>query len=282
LYLKPYPDQRNQQCEGGISVKGIVLGTDFITDILLVSLNLKPPLRLLPGDFGTQVALRTLCEAIVKAACKRLDLSPSELSAEYRPAITESGKFGQEAEIFIYDTLPGGAGFARRVGEMGLDVFRDALGILEDCQSCDASCYRCLRNFQNKRDHELLDRRSGAMLLRYLLDGIMIPPDLSKTDEMLYQDLLRQKVADIIFSRNERIVVPGIGDIIAPILANRNNGQQFVVASNSFLTPDTATTSELEEMKELLGNVILKDDILIRKNLPKATLEVIKKIGGTV
>ena len=281
-HLKPYPDQRNQQCEGGISVRGIVLGTDFITDILLVSLNLKPPLRLLPGDFGTQVALRTLCEAIVKAACKRLDLSPSELSAEYRPAITESGKFGQEAEIFIYDTLPGGAGFARRVGEMGLDVFRDALGILEDCQSCDASCYRCLRNFQNKRDHELLDRRSGAMLLRYLLDGIMIPPDLSKTDEMLYQDLLRQKVADIIFSRNERIVVPGIGDVIAPILANRNNGQQFVIASNSFLTPDTATTSELEEMKELLGNVILKDDILIRKNLPKATLEVIKKIGGTI
>lgn len=282
IHLKPYPDQRNSQCEGGLSANGIVLGTDFITDILLVSLDLKQPLRLMPGDFGTQVALRTLCEAIVKAACERLDLSPSELSAEYRPAVTEAGKLGQEAEIFIYDTLPGGAGFARRVGEMGLDIFRDALGFLEDCRNCDTSCYRCLRNFQNKREHELLDRRSGAMLLRYLLDGIMPSPDLSKVDEMLYQDLLRQNVAGIRFSRNKRIVIPGIGDIIAPIYAERDTGQQFVIASNSFLTPDTAPTSELDEMKELLGNVILKDDLLIRKDLPQATLQVIKKIGGTV
>lgn len=279
-HLKPYPDQRDPYCDGGLSTNGIVLGTDFITDILLVSLDLKPPLRLLPGYFGTQVALRTLCEAIVKAACQRLDLGPGELSAEYRPALTEAGKLGQEAEIFIYDTLPGGAGFARRVGEMGLTVFRDALGFLEGCRNCDTSCYRCLRNFQNKREHELLDRRSGARLLRYLLDGRMPPPDLSKADEMLYQDLLRQDVAGIRFSRNKRIAIPGIGDIVAPILAERDVGQMFVVASNSFLTPDTAPTSELDEMKEFSGNVILKDDLLIRKNLPQATLEVIKKLSG--
>jgi len=280
VHRKPYPDDRNPDCEGRLAANGIVLGTDFITDILLVSLRLRPPLRLLPGYLGTHVALRTLCEAIVKAACGELSLEPDELSAEYRPALTEAGKRGEEAEIFIYDTLPGGAGFARRVGEKGIDVFRSALRILEGCRNCDASCYRCLRNFQNKREHELLDRRSGSRLLRYLLDGILPQPDMSGVDEMLYQDLLRQNIAGIRFGRNERIAVAGIGDVLAPILAEPNGGGRFVVASNSFLTPDTAPTPELEDLKEYSGNVILKDDLLIRKNLPQATLEVIKKLGG--
>jgi len=282
VHPKPYPDERNPDCEGRLSANGIVLGTDFITDILLVSLVLRPPIRLRPGQFGTHIALRTLCEALVKAACDRLKLEPGELSAEYRPAITEAGKNGEEAEIFIYDTLPGGAGFSRRVGETGVNIFRDALGFLEGCLNCDASCYRCLRNFQNKREHDLLDRQSGARLLRYLLDGVIPSPDLSKVDEMLYQDLLRQNVAGIRFSRNQRMAVPVIGDIIAPILAERDGGQWFVVASNSFLTPDTAPTKELEELKELSGNVFLKDDLVIRKNLPQATLEVIKKLGGAI
>jgi ATP-dependent helicase YprA (DUF1998 family) len=282
LHMKPFPDDRNPNCEGHLSAKGIVLGTDFITDILLVSLKMKPPLKLMPGHYGTHVALRTLCEAIVKAACERMDVAPSELAAEYRPALTEAGKRGEETEIFIYDTLPGGAGFARRVGEMGLGVYREALEILEGCQNCDVSCYRCLRNYQNKFEHGLLDRRSAARLLRYLLDGELPLADLSKTDELLYQDLLRQRVTGIIFKRNERINVPGIGDIIAPILAEKAGGGWFVIASHSFLTPDTGPTKELEEVKELLGNVFLKDDLVIRKNLPQATLEVIKSLGGAV
>ena len=32
-----------------------------------------------------------------------------------------------EAEIYLYDTLPGGAGFAQRVGLLGLAFFEDAL-----------------------------------------------------------------------------------------------------------------------------------------------------------
>lgn len=282
-HRKPFPDDRNPDCEGRLATSGIVLGTDFITDILLVSFSLKPPIILPPGYFGTHVALRTICEAIVRAACNRMELEASELSAEYRPALTDAGKRGEETEIFIYDKLPGGAGFARRIGGMGLDIFKEALQVLEECPAeCDASCYRCLRNYQNMREHELLDRYSAARLLRYLLEGTLLPGDFSKTDEMLYQDLLRQKVDGVSFRRNERINVPGIGEIVAPILAERNGGQRFVVASNSFFTPDAAPTKELEEMKEFSGNVLLKDDLLIKKHLPLATLQVIKKLTGGI
>ena len=97
-----------------------MLGTDFITDVLLVSITVEPPLSLAPGFLATDVALRTLSEAITTAACSELGLEAQELQAEYRPALTLGGRKGLEAEIYLYDTLPGGAGFSRRVGELVL------------------------------------------------------------------------------------------------------------------------------------------------------------------
>src|SRR6202008_385928 len=106
---------------------GLVLGTDFITDVLLVAIRVDAPLTLIPGVLATDVALRTICEAVTKAACARLELEADELQAEDWPSLTPGGRAGLEADIYICDPLPGGAGFAKRVGEIGLPVFEDAL-----------------------------------------------------------------------------------------------------------------------------------------------------------
>jgi hypothetical protein len=56
---------------------------------------------------------------LAKAACRTLEIEPGEILSEYRPALTEAGAAGLEAEIFIYDTLAGGAGFCPQlVGEL--------------------------------------------------------------------------------------------------------------------------------------------------------------------
>ncbi|RFU12528.1 hypothetical protein DZD18_11535, partial [Rhodobacteraceae bacterium W635] len=47
--------------------------------------------------------------------------------AEFRPALTIGGKSGKEVEIFLYDTLPGGAGFATQIAGRGLEIFKRAL-----------------------------------------------------------------------------------------------------------------------------------------------------------
>ena len=168
-HKKPYPDERHPNCEGA-TTRGIVLGTDFITDILLISLTVEEPILLSPSFLATDIALRTVSEAISKAACLLLELEPSELQAEYRPALTALGKAGKQIEIYVYDTLPGGAGFARQIGARGLEVLQKALAILEGCpDKCDRSCYRCLRSYKNKFEHDLLDRKVGAVLLNYLL-----------------------------------------------------------------------------------------------------------------
>jgi len=96
-HRKPYPDEDDPICSGGRPTKGLVLGTDFITDVLLVSLRVDPPVALRLGMLATDVALRTLAEALTKAGCGLLGLEAQELQAEYRPALTEAGRQGREA-----------------------------------------------------------------------------------------------------------------------------------------------------------------------------------------
>jgi len=91
-HRKPYPDLRDANCPGGGATTGLVLGTDFISDVLLISIGVKSPIILKPSLLPTDVALRTISEALTKAACARLELDANELQAEYRPALTLAGQ----------------------------------------------------------------------------------------------------------------------------------------------------------------------------------------------
>lgn len=281
---KPYPDDNDPTCPGSRATRGLVLGTDFISDVLLISLRVDTPLILRPGYLATDVALRTLCEAITIAATKRLDIEPGELQAEYRPALTEAGHQGLESEIYLYDTLAGGAGFARRVAELGPAVFGDAIALLEGCPAgCDRSCYRCLRSFKNKFEHELLDRHLGASLLRYLMldeEPILDSARIERAADKLYGDLCRQGLDGVEFSRDTTIDVPGIGPVVAPIVA-RSNGRQVIVGIHGPLTPDHPADQALREAKEFSAAVpvLLADEIVIARNLPRASQQVITAVS---
>jgi len=261
-----------------------VLGTDFITDVLLVSLRVSPPVTLAPVLRATDVALRTVAEALTKAGCKLLGLEPGELQAEYRPALTDAGRDGCEAEIYLYDTLPGGAGFARRVGDLKKAVFDEALRILEDCpENCDRSCYRCLRSYKNKFEHDLLDRQVGASLLRYALGGAIPALDDNRqklSTDLLFEDLSRQGQAGLIIYRDKPLNVAGIGDVIAPICIERSDGSRFVVAVHGPLTPDYTHDASIRDLKEYCPSIpiYLCDETVIRRNLPMATSQLISLV----
>jgi ATP-dependent helicase YprA (DUF1998 family) len=283
-HRKPYPDLKDPNCPGGGATKGLVLGTDFITDVLVVSIRVDAPITLTPGMLATDVALRTLCEALSKAACARLELEAKELQAEYRPALTEAGRDGREAEIYLYDTLPGGAGFAKRVGGLGLAVFEDALKVLEECPAnCDRSCYRCLRSYKNKFEHDLLDRHVGASLLRFALTSAspkLNPERLSRSTDLLFEDLERQGLDGVRLERRKDIVAPGLGNVQAPILATNKLGAQYVIGLHGPLTPDDPPDDSLSQLKEYSTamTVILVDELVVRRNLPRATSDLIRQI----
>ena len=130
-HQKPFPNGNDQGCAGQKIAKRIVLGTDFITDILLISLRVADPIRLTPGYLSSEIALRTVSESLSNAACNILELEPTEIQAEFRPALTDRGNRGHEAEVYLYDTLSGGAGFVRQVLRFKEQLLKEAFTILE-------------------------------------------------------------------------------------------------------------------------------------------------------
>lgn len=283
-HKKPYPDEKEPDCPGSMSWKGLVLGTDFITDVLLVRFNVKAPVRLSPQLLATQVALRTIAEAMTIAATQMLDIEATELQAEYRPALTAGGAAGLEAEIYLYDTLAGGAGFTRRVEQLGVSVLEETLKRLEECPAdCDQSCYRCIRSFRNRFEHGLLDRKVGASLLRYLLYGTAPRLDTARLElstTRLFNDLEGRGISGVSFARDAVVNIAGIGKVTAPILATKGD-RQFIFGVHGSLTPHLAPDPVLNDAKEnqLTIPVRLIDDIEISRSLPNASLEVEKALA---
>jgi Domain of unknown function (DUF1998) len=278
-HQKPYPDEREPNCGGSSAWNGLVLGTDFITDVLLVRFKVDSPVRLAPHLLATQVALRTIAEAMTIAATNLLEIDATELQAEFRPALTPGGAEGLEAEIYLYDTLAGGAGFTRRVEELGLEVLEKTLDRLEHCPArCDQSCYRCLRSFRNRFEHGLLDRQVGASLLRYLLYGTQPTLDADRLElstGRLYNDLVGRDIAGVSFERDASVSIAGIGTVIAPILATKGD-RKYIFAVRGPLTPQLASDQRLNDAMENQAAipVHLIDDIEVTRSLPNASLTV--------
>ena len=280
---KPYPNADGKQtCEGDRLSRDVVLGTDFITDIALFSIRIESPLKLKPGISSTDVALRTVSEALVKAACQWLEVESSELMAEFRPALTLDGKDGFEAEIFLYDTLPGGAGFASRFADESLDLFQRALQVLKDCpQRCDTSCYRCLRSFKNKFEHRLLDRHVGIELLEYLLTGRYLgfnEQRLRNSTDLLFNDLKSRNDGATTFCANVEIDCGTGKKAIVPILAERN-GKKFVIALSGPLATGHPANPQIGELATQY-QIIVENELSVRGNLPRTTRRVYRKMGG--
>jgi ATP-dependent helicase YprA (DUF1998 family) len=272
-HSRPYPSAEEGLCPGRVANR-VVLGTDFRTDIALFSLSFDDPVRVRPGNDETSAALRTVCEAISKAACQLLEIESGEILAEYRPALTEAGAAGLEAEVFIYDTLAGGAGFSPQLVGRGALLCDEALRILTSCPGqCDASCYRCLRSFRNRLDHRLLDRHLGEQLLRHALYGGY--PDYPKTRvdtslDVLFSDLTRQFSAAFDFQQNVIRMAQGKTATI-PILATRlSSNAETWLALSSPIAPSVPVHEDLRALDATSHPIVCIDDLLVRHHLPRA------------
>jgi ATP-dependent helicase YprA (DUF1998 family) len=167
-----------QRCNGPIHAEPLYLGHTFLTDLLVVRLAFQDPLACGPQDRWLHDGLRTLAEAVSLAASRCLDIDPGELSAGYRlmPPLGEDIGAVSVADIYLYDTASGGAGYAAEAGEQLDNVLAATLALLEECPAaCERSCTRCLRHYGNRYWHESLDRHLAAQVLRYGRDGTPPP-----------------------------------------------------------------------------------------------------------
>jgi ATP-dependent helicase YprA (DUF1998 family) len=181
-----HPLERGRVCDG-VARGPFYLGHRFPTDALLLRLKVHSPLRL--GTANTQgllnrasrMALTSLVEAIALAASRELQIDEGELSGWWAPVL---GGRTDEAQLYLYDLLPGGAGYARAVGD-ALDSVLDATEALLTGCDCTSSCYRCIRHYGNNYIHASLDRHLALALLRHVRTGAVPTVDAADKQRCL-------------------------------------------------------------------------------------------------
>lgn len=164
-------DAAGNQCNGEVR-RGLFLVHDFRTDLLLLRGAFRRPLDFQPEQPWLYDALATLAEALALGASLHLDIDPGELSAGFRllPALVDSDQ--GMAEIYLFDTASGGAGYAADAGGQLQQVLDRTEELLRVCPGgCERSCTKCLRHYGNRFLHGRLDRRLALQLLRYFRTG---------------------------------------------------------------------------------------------------------------
>jgi DEAD/DEAH box helicase domain-containing protein len=171
---------------------GILLAKRLITDQLRV--GAKQPIAGLAltwaGDDQHRVcseaqdvavfsAYRSAAEILTRIASDELDIDPDEFLIELLRYTVPSNL----PQIVISDRLPNGSGFSAWLSSKisgiiervrayeerdRLPRFVRELLVSDHAESCDRSCYRCLRAYLNRREHAILNWRLGLDLLAVL------------------------------------------------------------------------------------------------------------------
>lgn len=148
----------------------VVLGHRFSSEVILLALDMpdyldapmmEPSGRALWYSFGTLMA---------EAAARYLQISPDEVQIGVRPMRDSLRRV--QGEVFIYDNVPGGAGYARAIQQSLHEITALALDMGRRCPnaSCSGACYHCLLGYRNQLTHNLLDRSLAVSVLEYLLE----------------------------------------------------------------------------------------------------------------
>lgn len=258
----------SQQCNG--QYHNVFLGNVFKTDLLLLRLNVEKPVV---RDTTDPIVLRTLEDALYSCAeafrlsasrHPQLDLDPSEFGSGFR-IVPVDGSDALFLDIYLYDTLSGGAGYAELAGRHLRDILDSTLTLLEQCPNqCDRSCESCLRHYHNQHLKERLDRKLGAQLLRYALFD-EVPVERNARDQAHALSPLRRllELDGFICEANSRI-----GQVTVPLLVKRD-GKQIAVGMQSGLLDESWQGHSMASLASgrQSETKILNEYVLVR-NLP--------------
>jgi hypothetical protein len=257
-------------CDGPIR-EGIYLGHEFRTDVLLLRIPLRRPLDAIPTQLWLHDALATLSEATALGASRHLDIDPGELSAGFR---FRSGNENATtvAEIFLYDTSSGGAGYAAEAGANLSAVLGMTEKLLAECsKNCQRSCDQCLRHYGNRFLHTRLDRRLARDLLRYALTGAA-PAINDKTDQAATLAPLAQ------YLRLEGWTIHSPG--ASPLKVEDPSGKRVLLGTYPALLAREDAELAHSLTSQASDATVLLPDYLIEQDLPSAYQALVGALKG--
>lgn len=206
------------------------LGYDFITDMLVLEFTIDDRIIDVRRNDNPWLnrAAQSLAEALRLVASKKLDVEFSELVTGYR---LRTGLKASYVDIYLYDNLSSGAGYAVSVADAIAELLTDMKELLHSC-NCGSACSNCLKHYRNQYVHGMLDRFAALQLLEWGVDEINASPIKPETQIKMIMPLvniLKQSGCEITSS----------SEIIA---TGRRNTKKVVVYPAMWVEPHAAGT----------------------------------------
>ncbi len=172
--------------------RNISLLTESRNDVITIQLT-----EVYVGE--EEVFAKTLVNALTQSICTVMNLDDNEISGFYQPIVGQNGK------IIIFETSEGGTGtlssivrdveLLKRIAVKALDILHyDESGNDKD-GACATSCYNCICNFYNQRDHKLFNRQSIRNFLLGLSSISVIHG--SQDDNVMFDIFSQQAVSSL-------------------------------------------------------------------------------------
>lgn len=149
----------------------VILGHPFASEVVLLGVDLPPTLDAPFNQPAGSAVWYSFGALVANAAARILQIDPGELKSGVRAINRGAGRL--HGEVFLYDDVPGGAGYARAIDDNIEEILHKALELGQTCTNptCAGACYHCVYDYRNQALHPLLDRALGTSVLEYILHG---------------------------------------------------------------------------------------------------------------
>lgn len=222
----------SRRCSGRL--EPVFLGYTFPTDLLLLRIRLSSPFNARYDETEHRRplvdAVRSLSEAIAIATARELQVDTRELKSGFRFLEVSHGRV---TDLYVYDSLAGGAGYSTMAGEMIEAILAETERLLIECD-CTSSCNKCLRLYDNRMFQTTLNRYLALDLLHYALRGTVPEMPSLETQRRWLEPL------EIAFALEGWEIRK---DPAAALTLTRNGSSKLVDCYPSLLDPESIASS---------------------------------------
>jgi ATP-dependent helicase YprA (DUF1998 family) len=149
---KHYRPDNDKECDGPLEM--VSLGHRYQSDVAEFTFEGIPYRRDQEANWLSSLY------SILEGASYALEISRDDIDGAL------SWSADQRRSIVLFDTVPGGAGAAKRIAENIEVVLKSAVKRVKSCDCGEeTSCYGCLRSYRNARFHEELSRGAALQIL---------------------------------------------------------------------------------------------------------------------
>lgn len=244
----------------------VALGHRFRSQVTLLAVNMPNFLDAPVFEPSGRAVWQSFGSLMAEAAARVLQINPDEIQVGVRPVRDNYGR--AQGEVFIYDDVPGGAGYAHAIHDHLQEIAEKAMEMGFHCPNpaCEAACYHCLLGYRNQRIHHFLDRRLGVAVLEYLLHGTQ-PDSVAVNDHSIVAGLMdyleaplekAQTALRLSFQAVFQILGHKIGvHAVHPFRARPEHGLLTEILRETSILPRVYTTFDLSRRPFWVANDLL-------------------------